>query len=147
MSFDLNTPSDYLCSLYRVQHRYRKGDNFVADILSERTAQSPRPVNPTLRAVLQSTWFIINPTAGSAINLLETLVDDDVLINFLTPHWAYRAGITVAQGCPKGSTQLLEAYGNASAILARSAQKWPSVSILTKTLKEYLTRSFSQRET
>src|SRR5207253_10129551 len=73
LTFDPSTPSDYLCSLYRLQHRFRKGDTSVKSRLPLLDEFSTLR-SSFLRMSLHQTHLLLNPCWGSAWHVLEAVV-------------------------------------------------------------------------
>lgn len=137
MVFDKNRPSDYLCSLYRLQHRFRKGDHSVKSFLP--ALDEKNELVPGLRMALHQTHLLLNPCWGSAFYVLEAVVSQGSIHIFLTPHWVYRAGCVLIQSMPEiWGGNLIQLYSNALVVLELSAGKWPSTSVLRDSLVDLM---------
>ncbi|KAF1961991.1 hypothetical protein CC80DRAFT_401584 [Byssothecium circinans] len=140
-------PSDYLCSLYRLQHRYRKSD--VVGKEAVKTHLPPLDTNsvllPALRMALHQTHLLLNPKWGSAWYVLETVVSSGTIHNFLTPHWVYRAGTILIQNMPHILPEnLIQLYSNALVVLELSSWKWGSSLDLSASLSETMQHMISK---
>lgn len=139
MCFDKNRPSDYLCSLYRLQHRYRKGDHSVKKLLPRLDELSQ--LNPGLRTALHETHLLLNPCWGSAWHVLEAAVSQGAIHIFTTPHWVYRAGCVLVENMPNiFELNLVQLYSNALVILELSSSKWPNTGVLRDSLVDLMQR-------
>lgn len=128
-----------MCSLYRLQHRYRKGDAVVKEAVKAHLP--PLDVNslvsPTLRMALHQTHLVLNPKWGSAWYVLEAVVSSGGIHTFLTPHWVYRAGTILIQNMPHILPEnLIQLYSNALVVLELSSWKWSSSQDLSASLSE-----------
>ncbi|KAF2791226.1 hypothetical protein K505DRAFT_339734 [Melanomma pulvis-pyrius CBS 109.77] len=137
LRFDREEPAEYLCSLYRLQHRFRKGDRTVTQLLP--SFDQPAKLNPGLRMVIHQTHLLVNPCWGSAWHVLEAVVAWDSIHIFLTPHWVYRAGCMLIQNMPDiYGVDLIQLYSNALVVLELSSRKWPSSAALSASLTEVM---------
>jgi hypothetical protein len=137
LRFDREHPGEYLCSLYRLQHRFRKGDVSVKSLLP--SFDQPAQLNPGLRMSIHQTHLLINPCWGSAWHVLECVVAWDAIHTFLTPHWVYRAGSMLIQNMPDiYGVDLVQLYSNALVVLELSSRKWPSSASLSTSLTEVM---------
>ncbi|KAF2736214.1 hypothetical protein EJ04DRAFT_551446 [Polyplosphaeria fusca] len=136
LCFDPEKPCDYLCSLYRLQHRFRKGDKSFSSLplLDDKGC-----LKPGLRMALHQTHLLINPCWGTAWYVLEAVVSQGSIHTFLTPHWVYRAGTVLIQGLPSlFEGNLLQLYSNALVVLNLSNGKWRSSASLAASLGDLL---------
>jgi hypothetical protein len=145
-SFDPRKPADYLCSLYRLQHRFRKSDAAGREVV--KTFLPPLDEKgvllPGLSMALHQTHLLCNPCWGSAWYVLETIVSSGNIHNFLTPHWVYRAGTVLIQNMPHIlKVNLIQLYSNALVILELSSWKWPSSATLSASLSETMAQMVS----
>ncbi|KAF2634640.1 hypothetical protein P280DRAFT_474515 [Massarina eburnea CBS 473.64] len=139
ISFNPERPADYICSLYRLQHRYRK-----SDAVGKETVKTHLPLLdqkseliPGLRMALHQTHLVLNPKWGSAYYVLEAVVSSGCVHNFLTPHWVYRAGTILIQNMPHILPgNLVQLYSNALIVLELSSWKWGSSAALSASLSE-----------
>jgi hypothetical protein len=139
--FDKTRPADYLCSLYRLQHRFRKGDHTVKSYLPpfDTPSFATPQMHPALRLTLHQTHLLLNPCWGTAFNVLEAVVAAGSIHIFLTPHWVYRAGCVLIQHMPDlWGGNLIQLYSNALVVLELSSGKWPSSSLLRDSLVDLM---------
>jgi hypothetical protein len=133
--YDHSTPSKYLCSLYRVQHRFRRRK------AATHTIKLPKepPLDSHLLIVLRQTELMLNPTAQNAITLLSALSSHNSLETFLLPHWVYRTAILILESrTTLDPSQVLQSYGEACELLSRYARRWPEVTVLYRKIKHHL---------
>ncbi|PSN74611.1 hypothetical protein BS50DRAFT_19803 [Corynespora cassiicola Philippines] len=141
LSFDKDHPADYLCSLYRLQHCFRKGDQPTKQCIKKRLPllDEKAELLPTLRMALHQTHLLINPCWGSAWYVLEAVVSNGSIHTFLTPHWVYRAGTVLIQNMPSIlGGNLIQLYSNALVVLELSSSKWPSSAALSASLADLM---------
>ncbi|PVH95361.1 hypothetical protein DM02DRAFT_660216 [Periconia macrospinosa] len=150
LCFDPNRPSDYLCSLYRLQNRYRKGDAVV-----RRTLKNSLPLldeksvlPPSLRLNLHQTHYLLNPCWHTAWYILESVVSTGSIHIFLTPHWVYRAGTSLIENMSEiFPGNLIQLYSNALVVLELSSWKWgASAATLSASLSETMQRMKAQTQ-
>ncbi|KAF1995492.1 hypothetical protein P154DRAFT_538741 [Amniculicola lignicola CBS 123094] len=135
LTFDPSKPSEFLCSLYRLQHRFRKGDPTVKSMLP--LLDEYGRIMPGLQMALHQTHLLLNPCWGSAWHVLETVVAEGSVHVFLTPHWVYRAGTVLIQKLPSiYGGDLIVLYSNALVLLNLSSGKWPSAKALSASLSD-----------
>ncbi|KAF2678148.1 hypothetical protein K458DRAFT_317698 [Lentithecium fluviatile CBS 122367] len=137
-------PADYLCSLYRLQHRFRKGDfaakEAVKKFLPPLDEQSR--LIPGLRMALHQTHMLLNPCWGTAWYVLEAVVSLGSIHIFPTPHWVYRAGALLIEYLPDIYPEnLIHLYANALVVLALSSCKWPSSAALSASLSDLMLKT------
>lgn len=142
-----STEYDYLCSLYRLQHRFRKADGIAREeviknlpLLDEKSV-----LPPSLRLNLHQTHFLLNPCWQTAWYVIESVVSTGSIHIFLTPHWVYRAGTSLIESMPKILPgNLIQLYSNALVVLELSSWKWGSAAALSASLSETMQRMKSQ---
>jgi len=68
LEFDRTRPADYLCSLYRLQYRFRKGDNAAKESVKKYLPafDDKGVLLPGLRMALHQTHLLLKPCWGSA---------------------------------------------------------------------------------
>ncbi|KAF2657279.1 hypothetical protein K491DRAFT_343774 [Lophiostoma macrostomum CBS 122681] len=141
--FDKNNPADYLCSLYRLQNRFRKGDHTVKRHLP--ALDDRNELKPGLRMALHQTHLLLTPCWGTAWHVLDAAVSSDSIHTFLTPQWVYRAGCVLIQNMPNiYGGNLIQLYSNALVVLELSSGKWPSTGILRDSLVELMQHTKAQ---
>ncbi|KAF1972810.1 hypothetical protein BU23DRAFT_466577, partial [Bimuria novae-zelandiae CBS 107.79] len=139
LRFDPNRPAEYLCSIYRLQNRWRKGDATTKTWalsqlpLLDTKAQLP----PSLRLILSQTHLLFNPVWQAAQETLDSAVMTGSIHTYVTPHWVYRAFTSLFKTDwtdfhPLDITQM---YFNALVILEKSSWKWESAAPLGGSLK------------
>ncbi|OAL48346.1 hypothetical protein IQ07DRAFT_645817 [Pyrenochaeta sp. DS3sAY3a] len=141
LCFDKAKPADYMCSLFRLQNRFRKGDyatkqevKKLLPLLDEKAE-----LLPIVRIVLHMTHLLLNPCWGSAWHVLEAVVSLGGVHVFVTPHWVYRAGTVLIQNIPSiFGGNLIQLYSNALLVLELSSWKWPSSAALSASLVDLM---------
>ncbi|KAF2008649.1 hypothetical protein BU24DRAFT_402882 [Aaosphaeria arxii CBS 175.79] len=137
--FDASKPSQYLCSLFRLQHRYRKGDQTVKNLLPRFDEAANLP--PGLRLPLHQTHFLIQPVWMCAWHVLEAVVSVGAMHFFTTPHWVYRSVCVMLQNIPSIWVEnLIQLYANALVVLQLSSYKWPSTFLLNNATVDLMRR-------
>ncbi|KAJ4298186.1 hypothetical protein N0V90_006085 [Kalmusia sp. IMI 367209] len=140
LCFDQSKPVDYLCSLYRLQNRFRKGDAAAKDL-----ARSQLPIfdqgqlPSSLRMALHQTHLLFNPVWQTSWYMLEAVVSTGSIHISTTPHWVYRAA-TVLLKDMKGinPADVVQLYSNALLVLETSAWKWGSAAALSASLSSLM---------
>ncbi|KAF2477496.1 uncharacterized protein BDR25DRAFT_249503 [Lindgomyces ingoldianus] len=143
LSFSPNNPSRYLCSLYRLQYRFRKGDHSVRALLPPAVDPATHGVDsrlgPCLRLALHQTYLLLNPCWATAWHVLESVVAHGCIHIYLTPHWVYRAGTILIQNMSTiDKENLMQLYSNALVMLEVSQQKWQGSGALATSLEGLL---------
>ncbi|KAF2277039.1 uncharacterized protein EI97DRAFT_375495 [Westerdykella ornata] len=139
LCFDKNKPARYLCSLFRAQRRFRKGDRSVLTLLPRLDETDELSRHPWLRIVLHQTHLLMNPIWQCAWFVLEAVVSQGGFHTFLTPHWVYRAGCVLLDKINEVYFEYLaQLYSNALVALELSSVKWPNVSLLKGSLVDLL---------
>ncbi|KAF2751431.1 hypothetical protein M011DRAFT_464167 [Sporormia fimetaria CBS 119925] len=143
LCFDQHRPFEFLCSLYKLQYRFRKGDESVQRFRPRFDDRSV--LNPALRMILHQTHLLLEPCWGTAWYVLEAVVAQGSFHLFLTPHWVYRAGCFILENMTKILPEnLMQLYSNALVILELSSSKWPHVGLLRDNLVDYMQRMKSK---
>ncbi|KAF2112535.1 hypothetical protein BDV96DRAFT_579867 [Lophiotrema nucula] len=141
MSFSESKPAEYLCSLYRLQHRFRKGDTATKKLLPCFDDRTTLDRLPGLRLALHQTHLLLNPCWGSAWHVLEAVVAKGSVHVFLTPHWVFRAGTVLLNSMDSIlEGNILQLYSNALVVLNLSSGKWPSAATLAASLGDLMTQ-------
>ncbi|KAL5117601.1 hypothetical protein ACEQ8H_004494 [Pleosporales sp. CAS-2024a] len=141
LTFDMKRPAEYMCSLFRLQNRFRKGDDATKQqvkMLLPRLDERAELL-PIIRISLHMTHLLLNPVWGSAWHVLEAVVSLGGIHVFVTPHWVYRAGTVLIQNMPDiFGGNLIQLYSNALLVLELSSWKWPSSATLSASLKDLM---------
>ncbi|EFQ85078.1 hypothetical protein PTT_20076 [Pyrenophora teres f. teres 0-1] len=141
LCFDKNKPAEYLCSLYRMQNRFRKGDHVAKENVKKLLPlfDERDELLPAIRITLHMTHLLLNPCWGSAWHVLEAVVSFGGIHVFVTPHWVYRAGTVLIQNIPAiFGGNLIQLYSNALLVLELSSWKWPSSAALSASLVDLM---------
>lgn len=142
MCLDASRPAEYVCSLYRLQNRWRKGD-----AATRRWAENRLPLldtkcelPPSLRLILHQTHLLLNPIWQTAWQVLESVITIGSIHVFVTPHWAYRAlTIIINEDWNKFHPEdVIHLYSNALVVLETSSWKWESGSALAGSLENLM---------
>ncbi|KAF2995528.1 hypothetical protein E8E13_002176 [Curvularia kusanoi] len=145
--FDKTRPAEYMCSLFRLQHRFR-----IGDATAKRAARLLLPgldekaeLLPVIRIALHTTVLLLDPTWMSAWYVLEAVVSLGGTYTFLTPHWVYRAGTIIIQNMPNiYEANVIQLYSNTVHVLELSSWKWPSSAALNASLADLMTHMKSK---
>lgn len=131
-----------MCSLFRLQNRFRKGDYVVKQNVKRLLPPLDEKAEllPIMRITLHMTHMLCNPCWGSAWHVLEAVVSLGGVHVFITPHWVYRAGSVLIQNIPAiFGGNLIQLYSNALLVLELSSWKWPSSAALSASLVDLMT--------
>jgi len=146
LEFDLNHTSEYLCSLHRIQSRYRDGpaapiELLVQEFNTEELKQQVELGNlsPNVVSTLLETQLLLDPQPLVAVRLIDSYYSPRSIHTFLTPQWTYRAGLILLEAISDSQSRegLLPAYGTCSVILDRAALRWPAATALRESLQSY----------
>jgi hypothetical protein len=86
LSFDMEKPAEYMCSLFRLQNRFRKGDYVTKQQMKKLLPRLDERAEllPIVRISLHTTHLLLNPVWGSAWHVLYVSYLISVLNPFLT---------------------------------------------------------------
>lgn len=149
MEFDVSQPSEFICSLYRVQAKYRNSGitdtKTVLQMLESESLERHILIAEDARPVLLSTFYetllLLSPKSANAMRLLRIYSDRRYIQTFLTPQWTYRAALIILDrysGNEEPISATLEAYGMALAILDRAALRWEGAASMSNSLISYI---------
>ncbi|KAF1917302.1 hypothetical protein BDU57DRAFT_537000 [Ampelomyces quisqualis] len=141
LSFDMKQPAQYMCSLFRLQNRFRKGDYATKQQMKKLLPRLDERAEllPIVRISLHMTHLLLNPVWGSAWHVLEAVVSLGGIHVYVTPHWVYRAGTVLIQNMPAiFGGNLIQLYSNALLVLELSSWKWPSSATLSASLSDLM---------
>ncbi|KAF2624784.1 hypothetical protein BU25DRAFT_134098 [Macroventuria anomochaeta] len=147
LSFDKTRPAEYMCSLFRLQHRFRNGDSTVKSNVRKLLPRLDEKAEllPVVRIALHTTVLLLDPSWGSAWYVLEAVVSLGGTYTFLTPHWVYRAGTIIIQNMPEiYEGNVIQLYSNTVHVLELSSWKWPSSAALNASLADLMTHMKSK---
>ncbi|CBX97451.1 hypothetical protein LEMA_P105820.1 [Plenodomus lingam JN3] len=139
--FDRAKPAEYMCSLFRLQNRFRSGDAATKEQVKKLLPllDEFHQHLPIVRIVLHMTHLLLNPVWGSAWYVLEAVVSLGGIHVFVTPQWVYRAGTVLIQNMPAIlGGNLIQLYSNALLVLELSSWKWPSSAALAASLVDLM---------
>ncbi|OSS48157.1 hypothetical protein B5807_07746 [Epicoccum nigrum] len=142
LRFDKSKPAEYMCSLFRLQHRFRGGDATAKEKARKSLPGLDQKAEllPVVRIALHTTVLLIDPQWGSAWYVLEAVVSLGGTYTFLTPHWVYRAGTIIIQNMPTiYEADVIQLYSNTVHVLELSSWKWPSSAALNASLADLMT--------
>jgi hypothetical protein len=108
LQFDPNQPQSLFCSLYRIQSRFRSNPNghdvaeflsqqhHIGALLEQHVNNTPVILSPNVLALAYETQLLIHADdATTAQRLLAIYTHPRYVRTFLTPQWAYKAGMVV----------------------------------------------------
>lgn len=142
MCFDPNRSADYVCSIYRLQNRWRKGN-----AASKALALNQLPpldlkweLPPSLRLILYQTRLLFDPRWQTAWQMLEAVVAIGSIHIYVTPHWVYRAATVVIKENWRDfhPEDVIHLYSNALVVLQTSSWKWESAAALAGSLENLM---------
>ncbi|KAI8942191.1 hypothetical protein NX059_000277 [Plenodomus lindquistii] len=139
--FDKSQPVEYMCSLFRLQNRFRSGDAATKENMIKLLPllDNKNEHLPIVRIVLHQTHLLLNPVWQTAWSFLEAVVSIGGIHVFMTPQWVYRAGTILIQGMPNIiGGNLIQLYSNALLVLELSSWKWPSSAALAASLVDLM---------
>ncbi|USP77823.1 uncharacterized protein yc1106_05097 [Curvularia clavata] len=141
LCFDKDKPAEYMCSLFRMQNRFRKGDHVTKENMKkllplfDEKAELP----PVIRIILHITHLLLNPCWRSAWHVLKSVVSHGTLHIFITPYWVYYAATVLIENMPAiFGGDLIQLYSNALLVLELSSWKWPSSAALSASLTDLM---------
>jgi hypothetical protein len=154
----MNQPAQYMCSLFRLQNRFRKGDYATREQMKKLLPRfdDRAELLPIVRISLHMTALLLDPQWGCAWHVLyvfslfrmsvaanalsrEAVVSLGGIHVFVTPHWVYRAGTVLIQHMPNIlGGNLIQLYSNALLVLELSSWKWPSSATLSASLSDLM---------
>lgn len=142
ITFSLAEPIDFLCTLYRIQSRYRR--QALSDVLRQAVMDVDdarlHDLHPNILSTLWETLLILKPSASVASRLVSTYSMDGHIPNFLTAHRVHEAANIIIDGLSDAEERLpydlILAYGKSTSLLARWSWKWEAASILLKDLED-----------
>ncbi|KAK6379647.1 hypothetical protein LTS17_005719 [Exophiala oligosperma] len=123
----------HLCSLYKMQSRFRDGLSMEDMDVTNAYESDGAELNPLVQAAKSETAFLLRPSSETAMQLLISYHDEHMIFNIFTPHWAYKAGALLLSDPSQDASQ--EGYVLAVTVLDRCALKWPNSRALQDMLK------------
>ncbi|OJI99491.1 hypothetical protein ASPVEDRAFT_81103 [Aspergillus versicolor CBS 583.65] len=140
---------DTLCDLYRMQSRFRSNpdDEEAVASLSEELSSRIKYLeeitidrNTNVLATAYETRLLLSPNDNeAAARLIEAYGQPHYIRTFLSPQWAYRAGVVISTAW-KGSGPAVQAYGRCLVFLEQCSRTWPSASALKQSLESFASR-------
>lgn len=150
LSQDIDTRhiQDTLCDLYRIQSRFRSTPDEKATVsLSQELSSHIEYIEgntidhgkANVLATAYETRLLLSPNDDeTAVRLLEIYGQPDYVRTFLSPQWAYRAGVVIVSAtAAKGSRSAIQAYGRCLVFLEQCSRMWPSASALKQSLESF----------
>ena len=158
LCFDKDKPAEYMCSLFRMQNRFRKGDHVTKESVKKLLPlfDEKAELLPVIRITLHMTHLLLNPCWGSAWHVLyvlftrpfhlaanhrnrESVVSYGSIHIFITPYWVYHAATVLVENMPAiFGGNLIQLYSNALLVLELSSWKWPSSAALSASLTDLM---------
>jgi hypothetical protein len=143
-TFSTEEPLDFLCTLYRIQSRIREGitDNALYNNLLALDDGVALALHPNICATLSETRLMLKPSSSVAVHLISAYSEYGYIATFLTPHWVHKAGSLIVDAIATAESpvkaELIQAYGNAVALLGKWSGRWEGASTLLKCLQSRL---------
>ncbi len=113
-----------------MQLQMRAGTNLVEKLKLEALDWSPSPI---LRAAWCETQFLLRPNSQSALQLLESYVRNDMVLNIFVSHWTYKAATFLLSNAQGQIAQ--QGYHLGWCIIDRCALKWHHTRALQRALE------------
>ncbi|KAL6247144.1 hypothetical protein RBB50_005487 [Rhinocladiella similis] len=144
LTFSVEDPLDFLCTLYRIQSRVRTGlldDSFHATCgpLSRLTDDTLKCLHPNVLSTLRETQFVLHTTAPAAASLVAAYLDDRYIPTFLSAHWVFKAACVIVEAMPTATDalrpHLMQDYGYSTALLGKWSTRWDAARILLDCLQ------------
>lgn len=134
-------PLELLCSLFRAQTRYQRGEldddtrkAFIALVNDE-----VGDMHPNLAATIGETHLMLDPTTSAAIKLVETCSTPRFVATFVTPYCIQKAACLIVDGYHSGDellkSEMLFAYSRAMSLLGALSMKWKSAGTIADALQ------------
>lgn len=90
-------------------------------------------------AVIYETLLLIDPIPTTACHLLASYARQGYIFTFLTPQWAYKAGLILLKSQAQLEKELIiEGYSNCMKIFERCSRDWPGSKGLRCIIQSYL---------
>ncbi|TID22906.1 hypothetical protein E6O75_ATG02080 [Venturia nashicola] len=141
LEFVLTDQSNFLCSLYRLQARFRnhapKRNGATLDdalVVADTVGEN---LHPNISSATLETQLLLEPSPTVAIRLLRSYEHPRFIATFVTPYWAHLAGTHIKKAFDDKEvprSDLLRAFGTAASLLTKFALRWPGVEVLMKNL-------------
>lgn len=135
--------------MYRIQSRFRSKpddaeaivslDHELSSHIKHLEGMSMDQGKANVLATAYETRLLLSPNDDeAAVRLLETYGQPHYIRAFLSPQWAYRAGVAIISASgSKGSGQAIQAYSRCLVFLEQCSRTWPSASALKKSLESF----------
>lgn len=144
IDFSESNSTNFLCSLYRLQSRFRnKVSTDTLHLIQDALATldlnaTSKSINPNIVAAVLETQLLLEPSSAVAIRLLESYTNTQCIATFVTPHWIFRAGVVVKSAFDTSekmtASELLGSFGLAVSLLTQMALRWPSAGIMADSI-------------
>ncbi|KEF54362.1 uncharacterized protein A1O9_09528 [Exophiala aquamarina CBS 119918] len=141
LTFSSEIPLEFLCSLYRLQSRLRRGtlDAASCDAVMLINDGVLETLHPNIVSTLWETRVLLRKTSFVAIRLIQAYSTDGYIATFATPYWVYKASIIIIDAIPTvdnpSRASLMLAYGKSVALLSQWSEKWAAAATLLKSLQ------------
>lgn len=147
ITFPVNEPLEFLCSLCRAQARMRTGTlepHMKETVLNlDPAALGSLPLNVT--AVFWQTRLMLDESPNTASHLIEVLSSPKFIPTFLTMHWLNRATCRIVEGYQVANADetqhLLYYYSRAMMCLGALSARWPSAKLFGEDLQARMKES------
>ena len=137
LALDWSGLDNLIYSLYQIQNRFRNGDNGSVALVYHRLSMDPtwsyveRSLHPNIRAVFYETYLLVDSTPAMACRLVSTYAMDFYVSNCLTPHWAYRAGMTILKWAHLiTDVEFAKGCSDCILVLEKCSRTWPGSGLL-----------------
>lgn len=134
--------ANFLCSLYRLQARYRnhvpqRSDASLDDALTivDNVGEN---LHPNLTSATLETQLFLEPSPNVALRLLRSYEHPRFIATFVTPYWTHLAGTHVKKAFDDKEIprpELFRAFGTAMSLLTKFSLRWPGVEVMVNSLR------------
>lgn len=134
--------ANFLCSLYRLQARFRnhvpiKSGATLGDALAIIDTVGEN-LHPNISSATLETQLLLEPSLSVAIRLLQSYEHPRFIATFVTPYWTHLAGTYVKKAFDSNEiprSDLFRAFGTAMSLLTKFSLRWPGVEVMVKNLR------------
>ncbi|QDS69074.1 hypothetical protein FKW77_009984 [Venturia effusa] len=135
-------PASFLCSLYRLQARFRnhvqtENGPTLNDALALIDTMG-ESVHPNVISTTLETQLLLQPSSQVAVRLIQSYEHPRFIPTFVTPHWTHHAGTLVKKDVDSKTiprSDLLRAFGTAVSLLTKYSMRWPGVDVIADSLR------------
>lgn len=151
-------PHTLLTFLYQTQCRFRTAScsddqEIIKGFLHQQLSindpawkHTRKSLSANILAVIYETYLLIDHAPLIACHLLSTYASPKYVPTFMTPQWAYKAGMILVTEVLQRSTavdgnhraEYMQGYAYCTLVLERCSRRWPSATLLQEILQSCL---------